>query len=88
MEREYQGRHAGVLDKIPETVYSEPLPKTKVADYDSRMEWIQKAAEKYHTLMLSDTGRPFLEKELAIIGGWSNSKADFKVGKDSNDGKI
>nr|WP_218954012.1 hypothetical protein [Acinetobacter sp. C15] len=84
----YKDRHAGVLDKLPESVYSEPLAHTKVQDYDSRMEWIQKAAEKYHTLMLSDTGRPFLEKELAIIAGWGNSKADFIVGKDSNDGKI
>ncbi|WP_171525056.1 MULTISPECIES: DUF2515 family protein [Acinetobacter] len=84
----YEGRHKDVLDKLPESVYSEPLAHTKVQDYDSRMEWIQKAAEKYHTLMLSDTGRPFLEKELAIIAGWGNSKADFVVGKDSNDGKI
>ena len=52
------------------------------------MEWIRKAAEKYHNLMLSDTGREFLEKELAIIAGWGNSKAEFKVGRDSNDGKV
>jgi hypothetical protein len=38
--------------------------------------------------MLSDTGHPFLEKELSIIAGWGKSKADFKVSKDSNDGKI
>lgn len=84
----YQGRHAGVLDKLPESVYSEPLAHTKVQDYDSRMEWITEAAKKYHRLMLSDTGRPFLEKELAIIATWGKSKADFVVGKDSNDGKI
>lgn len=88
MEREYQGRHAGVLDELPETVYSEPLANTKVADYDSRMEWIQKAAEKYHRLMLSDKGRSFLENELRIIAKWGKSQADFTVGKDSNDGKI
>ena len=87
-ERVYQGRHAGVLDKLPESVYSEPLAHTKVQDYDSRMEWITEAAKKYHRLMLSDTGRPFLEKELAIIATWGKSKADFVVGKDSNDGKI
>ena len=29
-----------------------------------------------------------LEKELGIIAGWGNSQADFKVGKDSNHGKI
>lgn len=67
MEREYQGRHAGVLDKVLETVYSEPLANTKVANYDSRMEWINKAAEKYHRLMLNDKGRYFLEEELKII---------------------
>lgn len=38
--------------------------------------------------MLDDKGRSFLEKELGIIAGWGNSQADFKVGKDSNDGKI
>ena len=84
----YKDRHAGVLDKLPESVYSEPLAHTKVQDYDSRMEWITEAAKKYHRLMLSDIGRSFLEKELAIIAGWGNSKADYKVGKDSNDGKI
>ena len=52
------------------------------------MEWIKKAAEKYHRLMLSDKGRVFLEKELIIIAGWGSSKAHFTVGKDSNDGKI
>ena len=52
------------------------------------MEWIQKSAEKYHRLMLSDKGRPFLEKELGVIAEWGKSKADFTVGKDSNDGKI
>lgn len=88
MEREYQGRHAGVLDKVPETVYSEPLANTKVANYDSRMEWINKAAEKYHRLMQSDKGRYFLEEELKIIAKWGDSKANFTVGKDSNDGKI
>ena len=70
------------------TVYSEPLTHTKVENYDSRMEWIQKASEKYHELMLDDKGRSFLEKELNIIAGWGNSKADFNIGKDSNDGKI
>jgi len=87
-EKTYEGRHAGILNQLPESVYSEPLPDTKLQDYDSRMVWIQKAAKKYHRLMLSDTGRSFLEKELAIIAGWGNSKADFNIGKDSNDGKI
>ena len=57
-------------------------------DEDSRMKWIQKAAEKYHDLMQDEKGRAFLEKELAIIATWGNSQADFKVGSDSNDGKI
>ncbi len=64
------------------------LANTKVENYDSRMEWIQKAAEKYHRLMFSDKGRQFLEKELGVIAEWGKSKADFTVGKDSNDGKI
>lgn len=55
---------------------------------DSRMIWIKKAAEKYHDLMQDEKGRTFLEKELAVIAGWGNSQADFKVGSDSNDGKI
>ncbi len=84
----YVGRHKSVLNKLPESVYSTPLAHTQVHDYDSRMEWITEAAKKYHRLMLSDTGRPFLEKELAIIAGWGNSKAEFKVGRDSNDGKV
>ena len=88
MEKVYKGRHEGVLDQLPESVYSEQLANTRVANYDSRMEWINEAAKKYHRLMLSDKGRLFLEKELVIIAGWANSKADFNVGKDSNDGKI
>lgn len=49
---------------------------------------IKVAAGKYHRLMQSDKGRDFLEKELGVIAGWGDSKAEFKVGKDSNDGKI
>ncbi|MFU2197375.1 DUF2515 family protein [Acinetobacter baumannii] len=85
---QYKGRHAGVLSQLPETVYSEPLEGTQVEVYDSRMKWIKVAAAKYHRLMQSDKGRDFLEKELETIAGWGNSKAEFRVGKDSNDGKI
>lgn len=85
---QYTGRNAKELSELPETVYSEPLKDTKVENEDSRMKWIQKAAEKYHDLMQDEKGRAFLEKELAIIATWGNSKADFKVGSDSNDGKI
>ncbi|WP_171498161.1 DUF2515 family protein [Acinetobacter bereziniae] len=88
IEKEYRGRHSGVLDKLAETVYSEPSANTKVANYDSRIEWIKTAARKYHRLMLDDKGRTFLEKELGIIAGWGDSKADFIVKRDSNDGKI
>lgn len=52
------------------------------------MKWISEAAKKYHRLMLHEKGRFFLEKELAIIAAWRKSKAEFKVGRDSNDGKI
>ena len=85
---QYTGRNAKELSELPKTVYSEPLEDTKVEDEDSRMKWIQKAAEKYHRLMQNEKGRAFLEKELAIIATWGNSQADFKVGSDSNDGKI
>lgn len=88
IEKTYQGRHAGVLDKLSETVYSEPSATTKVANYDSRMDWIKTAARKYHRLMLDDKGRSFLENELGIIAGWGDSKADFIIRRDSNDGKI
>lgn len=85
---QYLGTHAKDLSELPETVYSEPLADTKVENYDSRMDWIQKAAEKYHRLMQHEKGRAFLEKEIAVIATWGNSKANFKVGRDSNDGKI
>ncbi|MGR2825628.1 hypothetical protein FY048_08900 [Acinetobacter sp. 1124_18A] len=85
---QHKGRHAGVLSQLPETVYSEPLEGTQVENYDSRIKWIKVAAGKYHRLMQSDKGRDFLEKELGVIAGWGDSKAEFKVGKDSNDGKI
>ncbi|EFF82806.1 hypothetical protein HMP0015_1724 [Acinetobacter haemolyticus ATCC 19194] len=85
---QYTGRHAAELNQLPDTVYSEPLEGTKVENYDSRMKWIQKAAEKYHDLMQSELGRVFLEKELAVIAMWGTSRAEFNVGRDSNDGKI
>lgn len=88
MEKVYKGRHAGVLDKLPESIYSEPLARTKVENIDSRSEWIKVAAKKYHRLMLNEKGCFFLENELAIIARWGESKADFNIGKDSNDGKI
>lgn len=52
------------------------------------MKWISKANKKYHRLILHEKGRVFLEKELSVISTWGNSKAEFKVGRDSNDGKI
>ena len=52
------------------------------------MKWIKEAAKKYHRLMQHEKSHAFLEKELAVIAGWGNSKAGFKVGSDSNDGKI
>lgn len=85
---QYTGRHAKELSQLPETVYSEPLEDTKVENEDSRMKWIKEAAKKYHRLMQNEKSRAFLEKELAIIATWGNSQADFKVGSDSNDGKI
>ncbi|ENU30094.1 hypothetical protein F991_01891 [Acinetobacter sp. CIP-A165] len=84
----YRGENAEQLASLPEEPYSTPLEGTKVEDYDSRMKWINKAAEKYHDLMRHELGRAFLEQELLIISGWGGSSADFNVGRDSNDGKI
>lgn len=83
----YQGRHANTLGKMPEDVYIEPLDDTVAENYDSRMIWITKAAEKYHRLMIDAVGRPFLEQELGIIAGWQSSKANFRIHPSSNQGK-
>ena len=83
----YTGSKADQLTEIKEDVYISPLSDTKAEDYDSRMIWIGKAAEKYHRLMLDDKGRSFLHQELRIITGWGDSKADFKIHTSSNEGK-
>ncbi|TCM64505.1 hypothetical protein EC844_11764 [Acinetobacter calcoaceticus] len=66
----YPGRHKGVLDQLKEDVYEDAPEGTNSADYDQRMVWINKAAEKYHRLMLDEKGRAFIHKELAIISTW------------------
>ncbi|MDV4311901.1 hypothetical protein MY149_01095 [Acinetobacter indicus] len=75
--------------ELPEEVYISPFSDTKAENYDSRMIWIKKAAEKYHRLMLDDKGRAFLHQELKTITGWSQSKANFLFGihPSSNEGK-
>ena len=60
----YSGSRAKQLSELPEDVYISPFSDTKAEDYDSRMIWINKAAEKYHRLMLDDRGRTFLHQEL------------------------
>lgn len=83
----YTGSKADQLVELKEDVYIAPLSDTKAENYDSRMIWIGKAAEKYHRLMLDDKGREFLHRELQTITGWENSKADFKIHPHSNEGK-
>ena len=74
---QYTGRNASILAKLPEEPYLSPAKDTDIQDYDSRMECITKAAEKYHRLMLDMHGRTFLEKELGIIASWGKSEASF-----------
>ncbi|SEO77731.1 DUF2515 family protein [Acinetobacter sp. yr461] len=84
----YTGSKADQLVELKEDVYIAPLKHTIAEDYDSRMKWIGKAAEKYHRLMLDEKGRPFLQQELKTISKWGNSKADFKIHSSSNEGKV
>lgn len=82
-------------EHLSESPVSLPPQGTVVENYQSRMHWISLAAEKYHRLMQSVTGREFLEKELGIIAKWAGSKWSesmfdklfFKISKESNDGK-
>jgi len=83
----YTGSKADQLVELKEDVYIAPLSGTKAENYDSRMIWIGKAAEKYHRLMLDDKGRNFLHQELQTITSWGTSKADFKIHPNSNEGK-
>ena len=75
--------------ELPEEVYLSPFSDTKAEDYDSRMIWFNKAAEKYPRLMLDDRGHAFLHQELITITEWSQSKASFLFGIHpiSNEGK-
>jgi hypothetical protein len=41
---------------------------TKLEEYQSRMDWITKAAERFHNLMLTQTD--LMEKELQTIASW------------------
>lgn len=93
----YETEFGKKIKSLPESPISTPPNGTKVENQDSRMRWINLAAQKYHRLMLSDVGRPYLEKELRTIAGWNTSKWDdglsqfdklfIKIGKESNDGK-
>lgn len=46
---------------------------TVVYDYESRMDWIRKAAEKFHGLMQNES--TYMETQLQTMAGWYN-KAD------------
>ncbi|CAI3137390.1 hypothetical protein MWMV8_MWMV8_01117 [Acinetobacter calcoaceticus] len=93
----YETEFGKKIKSLPESPISTPPSGTKVENQDSRMRWINLAAQKYHRLMLSEVGRPYLEKELRTIADWNTSKWDdglsqfdklfIKIGKESNDGK-
>lgn len=81
-------------DKIPaellerhelrrDEVVSYPKAGMRVEDYDSRMEWITKAAETYHGLMMKK--QEYMEAELRVMAGWANSRGRGAVTRDSND---
>ena len=73
--RHYKGRHRNVLNHLKEEVYEDANALTYAPSYDSRMEWIKRAAAKYHRLMLDDNGRAFIHKELKIISTWISDNA-------------
>lgn len=54
--------------------YTSRAPEgTVVYDYESRMDWIRKAAEKFHGLMQNES--TYMETQLQTMAGWYN-KAD------------
>ena len=54
--------------------YTSRAPEgTVVYDYESRMDWIRKAAEKFHGLMQNES--TYMETQLQTMAGWHN-KAD------------
>ncbi|MCZ3356727.1 hypothetical protein NYZ78_17690 [Acinetobacter baumannii] len=59
----YETEFGKKVKSLPESPISTPPSGTQVENQDSRMRWINLAAQKYHRLMLNDVGRPFLEKE-------------------------
>lgn len=75
------------VKKLKEDPWSTPPEGTIVENYNSRMVWIKKAAEKYHLLMQDGAGRAFLKKELGVIAGWSGSVFTGKIHPNSNEGK-
>lgn len=82
-------RHQDTLSQIEDDVYIPPLPETIAEEEDSRMAWINVAANRYHALMSDEKGQPFLYDELKIIAGWEFDQTDLKyIDRASNDGKI
>ena len=81
------GLVGGDAKSLPEDPWSTPPKGTILENYDSRMVWINKVAEKYHTLMLDTDGRNFLISELRVIANWGDSKAESRIHPDSNEGK-
>lgn len=77
----------GDARSLSEDPWSVPPDNTILEDYDSRMVWINKVAEKYHRLMLNDKGRTFLISELRVIANWGNSIETARIHPNSNEGK-
>lgn len=77
----------GDAKSLPEDPWSAPPKGTILENYDSRMVWINKVADKYHTLMLDTDGREFLISELRVIATWGNSRAAGYILPSSNEGK-
>lgn len=50
---------------------SVPPAGTKLEDYDSRMNWILKAADLFHSMMTENNA--FMEAELKTMAGWHSS---------------
>ncbi|MBE0407991.1 DUF2515 family protein [Psychrobacter sp. FME6] len=77
-------RLGGDAKSLPEDPWSAPPKGTILENYDSRMVWINKVAEKYHTLMLDTDGREFLISELRVIATWGNSRETGWIFPSSN----
>ena len=70
---------------LPEDPFSYAPDDMKAEEYDSRMKWILDVADKYHSLMISKNGKPYIEGHLRTIAGWINSSKQGETDGYSND---